>query len=162
MYRINCYSDDPDGFAETRTLAGWYDADKATSYDEDTRWDGNNHISLATGTQWGHERLDRTAGGRWAIYSWSQWQGVSPSARFVTAEQAKEWMIRNDYSAEAITEATGIDMEDERGPGRPEIGPPIQVRLPADLLGALDTQRGDLSRAEAVRRAVTAWTTKGS
>lgn len=41
----------------------------------------------------------------------------------------------------------------KRGPGRPEIGPAIQVRLPEDLLAAVDA-RADaegVSRAEMVR-----------
>lgn len=38
--------------------------------------------------------------------------------------------------------------------GRPEVGPVIQVRLPADLLGMIDAdaEENGLSRAEMIRR----------
>lgn len=46
-------------------------------------WNGSNHISQATGSQWEHESLLRTAGGWWVLHRWSQWQGVSPTNRNV-------------------------------------------------------------------------------
>lgn len=46
-----------------------------------------------------------------------------------------------------------IEVEEKRGPGRPEIGPAIQVRLPEDLLAAVDAkaEAENVSRAEMVR-----------
>lgn len=43
--------------------------------------------------------------------------------------------------------------------GRPEIGKPINIRLPDDLLADVDAYaaRLDMSRAEVIRRAVKAW-----
>jgi metal-responsive CopG/Arc/MetJ family transcriptional regulator len=43
--------------------------------------------------------------------------------------------------------------------GRPEIGKPINIRLPGDLLADLDTYaaRFDMSRAEVIRQAVRQW-----
>jgi hypothetical protein len=43
-----------------------------------------------------------------------------------------------------------------RGPGRPEIGRMVNVRMPADMIAALDAQRStaDLSRAEVIRAIV--------
>ena len=35
--------------------------------------------------------------------------------------------------------------------GRPPVGDPIQVRLPAWMLAAIDTERGEQSRAEFIR-----------
>ena len=44
-------------------------------------------------------------------------------------------------------------MESERGPGRPEIGTPINVRLGDDLLKAIDAKAAEygVSRAEFIR-----------
>ena len=42
------------------------DTDNATaSWEEGTRWNGNNHISLATGSQWDHQKLYRSRRGRY-------------------------------------------------------------------------------------------------
>jgi hypothetical protein len=52
------------------------DTDRAKkSWDEDTRWDGHNHISKATGSQWEHEKLYRSRKGRYYVEHTSQWQG---------------------------------------------------------------------------------------
>lgn len=51
-------------------------------------------------------------------------------------------------------------MPDAMSPaGRPEIGKPINIRLPDDLLADVDTYaaRLDISRAEVIRRAVKQW-----
>jgi hypothetical protein len=45
---------------------------------------------------------------------------------------------------------------DTRGPGRPEVGPNVNVRIPADLLAWIDERAGDvgLSRAAFIRDAL--------
>jgi hypothetical protein len=64
--------------------------------------------------------------------------------RSVTVSDAAE------YAAIKIRNA------EQRGPGRPEIGPPVNVRLPADLLAWLDEQAADagVKRAEFIRDAL--------
>jgi len=66
--------------------------DKATIYEEGTRWNGNNHISLHTGSQWDHEKLIRTAGGTWILNRWSQWQGSQETYEETTDEEAAVWL----------------------------------------------------------------------
>jgi hypothetical protein len=66
------------------------------SWQEQTRWNGNNHISVNTGSQWTHETLYKSAKDRYYIVFTSQWQGSSPSARFVEPEEAARWLILND------------------------------------------------------------------
>ncbi|HUX16828.1 MAG TPA: hypothetical protein VMW52_10175 [Phycisphaerae bacterium] len=45
------------------------------SYEEDTRWDGHNHISLNTGSQWAHQTLHRSRKGRyWLECSSQRWR----------------------------------------------------------------------------------------
>jgi hypothetical protein len=145
MDRVNVYD------TETRELVGWFDIDAAEKFREDTEWDGNNHISKATGSQFDHQTLYRTKGGRWVLNRWSQWQGSRETYEFISDDEAREWLIAQNEDV-AVERYFG-ELEDERGPGRPEIGPAIQVRLPEDLLAQIDAKAEDdgVSRAEMVR-----------
>lgn len=156
MNRINVYEDSDDSHDSRPRLAGWFDADAADTFDENTRWDGSNHISVATGSQWDHEMLYRTSGGRWVLHTWSQWQGSTPTYRFITADHAHTWLMANDHD-NAVLEHIG-PLESERGPGRPEIGDPITVRLGNELLAQVDEYAAgqSMSRAEALRQLVSA------
>lgn len=133
-------------------FVGWFDRAKAERFEEATHWDGNNHISHATGSQWDHEELYRTAGGRWVLHFWSQYQGHPCGYRFVGDDRAREWLLLNDHD-EAVERFFG-EIEDEVGPGRPEIGPPILVHLPAEMTEKLEAlaQRCSTPRAEVIRR----------
>ncbi len=62
------------------------------SWEEDTRWNGNNHISVNTGSQWEHEALYLSAKGRYYIVHESQWAG---SAAFVPDAEAARWLLVN-------------------------------------------------------------------
>jgi hypothetical protein len=74
------------------------DTDKAKqSWEEDTRWNGNNHISVATGSEWKHEKLYQSAKGRWWIEHTSQWQGSTPVARMVPPAEAARWLLANGH-----------------------------------------------------------------
>ena len=66
------------------------------TWDEKTRWNGSNHISVATGSQWDHETLYRSRKGRYYIEHISQWQGSEPHAEWISDEEAVRWMITND------------------------------------------------------------------
>lgn len=67
------------------------------SWGEATYWNGNNHISKATGSQWNHEELHKSRKGNYYIERWSQWQGSTPSAEFATEEEAARWLIHNEH-----------------------------------------------------------------
>lgn len=74
------------------------DTARATAtWDEATRWDGRNHISLATGSQWEHETLYLSAKGRYWIEHTSQWQGSTDTAELVTDYDAASWLLRNEH-----------------------------------------------------------------
>lgn len=71
--------------------------DKASSsWNEDTRWDGSNHISVATGGQWEHQRLYRSRKGRYYIEHWSDWQGSVGHCEWVSEHEAVRWLLAND------------------------------------------------------------------
>lgn len=82
----------------------YFDADKAELYKEETFWNGNNHISKVTGSQWNHEALYRTASGKWVLNTYSQMQGVGETHEIITPEEATEWFVKNEYKDEEIPE----------------------------------------------------------
>lgn len=78
------------------------DTDNATqSWNEGTRWDGSNNISRATGSQWTHERLHRSRKGRYYLEHWSQWQGSTPGAAWVSNRHAAGWLLTNEHDVPA-------------------------------------------------------------
>lgn len=145
MARINVFAE------YGQELEGWFDDEKARCFEEKTNWDGRNLISCATGSQWRHEELYRTAGGRWVLHHWSQVQGEGGSYHFITDDEAKVWLLKQEHDS-AVEEF--FELEDEMGPGRPEIGPTISIRLTPDLLEEVDAnaESAKVSRAEAIRR----------
>jgi len=75
----------------------WFDVAKAELFAEATYWNGRNHISRATGSQWDHEALYRTAGGRWILNSWSRVEGSTESWVEVTPGRAAAWLAENEH-----------------------------------------------------------------
>jgi len=64
---------------------------------EDKNWDGNNWISVATGSQWQHERLYRSKKGRYYIEHTSNYQGSREYAEWVSQRAAVVWLLSNDH-----------------------------------------------------------------
>ena len=94
---------------EEGEVVGRFEPSKSEHWDEDTRWNGNNMISVATGSQWEHERLFKTAKGRWVLHHWSNWQGTLDTFRLMSKEAAARWLVLNDEEDavdEALAEAT--------------------------------------------------------
>jgi hypothetical protein len=144
--------------AEDGTLAGHFHPDKAEMFSDGKRWDGSNMIGECSGSQWVDEYLYRTAGGKWVLNTDSTRYMSGPDEfGYVTAGQARDWLLRSKDNDEAIEKYFGdIPDEEDRRPGRPEIGEPVQVRL-GDLLPPVDAyaQAHGIKRAEAIRRLVT-------
>lgn len=156
MARINVYESDDEG---VRILAGWFDSDKAECFDEDARWDGNNHIGVSSGipTNFGGDYLYRTSGARWVLNcDRSCYFNGSDTYQFVSEELAREWLLGNGHDVAVSTHFGPIEEERGPGPGRPEVGKPINVRLGDDLLVEVDRFAADTgrSRAEAIRHLV--------
>ena len=82
----------------------WFDVEKAVRFDESTTWDGNNNISDATGSQWDHEVLYRTASGAWVKHFSSQYQGHDESWTMVDEDDAFAWLLKNEHT-EAVPES---------------------------------------------------------
>lgn len=74
------------------------DTDKAVkSWDEDTRWDGRNHISKATGSQCNHQKLYKSRKGRYYVEHNSQWQGSTPHVEWVSPQEAARWLMLMEH-----------------------------------------------------------------
>ena len=153
MERINITETDDDYGVR---VVGWFDYDKAERFTEDTEWNGSNHISVNTGSQWNHQMLLRTKQGRWVLMVCSDYQGTLPSFEFAGEQAAREWLILNKQDTAA--ERFFGEVEEERGPGRPAIGEAINIRLGDELLTAVDARAAAAgkTRAETIRALVAA------
>lgn len=75
----------------------YFDKDHATEYDEDTNWDGHNYVSVATGSDFNHQILYRTANGRWVLHSWSQREGSMDKYEAIPDADAFGWLVCNGH-----------------------------------------------------------------
>ena len=73
----------------------WFDADKARHFEEATHWDGQNHISNCTGSQFDHESLYATRSG-----GYNHYRQLSPA-------EAAVWLADNGHDEAAETAAPG-------------------------------------------------------
>ncbi len=91
----------------------WFDREKATSWKEGSYFDGNNHVSLATGDKFTHEKLYRTARGRWVLFAWSQWQGSRETWTEITDADAARWLVRNEHDGHpaCATEYAALELQ---------------------------------------------------
>jgi len=75
----------------------WFDAEKAEKFEEDTWFNGHNHVSVATGDQFTHEVLYKTAKGLWVLHEWSQWQGSRATYIDIEPARAQDWLLYNGH-----------------------------------------------------------------
>ena len=100
-----------------RRVIGWFDPTRAERFTEQTDWNGSNNISRATGSQWTHEALWRTSGGRWVLNWWSMWQQqnseLAETYRYLEADEALAWLRLNEHY-NIITQLWGEDPPEGR------------------------------------------------
>lgn len=149
MSRINVFEQEFDEIG--RRLAGWFDSARATERVDGRReWDGESLTDVHAGAN-RTQALYRTAGGRWVLRHESAWQNEETWYEFVSDKSAREWLLVN--KSDDLAEKYFGEIEDERGPGRPEVGPATNIRLGDDLTAKVDDAREDgESRAAAIRR----------
>lgn len=82
----------------------WFDLERAQRFEEATTWDGSNHISDATGSQWDHEAMYHTASGTWVKHFSSQYQGRGETWTMVDESDAFAWLLRNGHT-DAVPES---------------------------------------------------------
>lgn len=136
-------------------VVGWFDADAAEVFSERQVFDGHNWVGAIEGSQWAGQTLYHTAGGRWVICRWSRWEGHQPQYAYLAPDEAREWLVANEHD-EAVARIFGAAPEPEHGPGRPQIGRVVDVRMPDEMIAALDAEadRRGVPRAELVREFV--------
>lgn len=148
MDRTNIFAGHDD-----RRIAGWFDFNAIQG-----RWSDRDHNGNGShGTGRGEEVI-LTAGGKWVMSHWTIWQGEASTRTYITAEQARDWLLRNGED-KAVEEHFGaIPDEEDRRPGRPEIGGRVTTSFGDDLLGAVDAyaRAHAVKRAEALRQLVSA------
>lgn len=66
------------------------------TWEEDTRWDGNNHVSVHTTDKFVHQQLYKTRKGRYWLEHRSQWQGATPHAEWISEQEATRWLLLNN------------------------------------------------------------------
>lgn len=76
-----------------------FNTDTSEKFSEATEFDGHNHVSLATGQWYAHEALYRTAGGRWILHTWSQWEGVVDTWIEIDGADAARWLSVNGHES---------------------------------------------------------------
>lgn len=156
MTRVNVFSyfeNEYDG--QGTELAGWFDPAKADRFEQDRIFDGDNVVGVLTGSPWIDEYLYRTKGGRWVRnLDQTRYHSGPDRYEFYTDEQAKDWLLRSGNHDDVIVRYFG-EVEEEKGPGRPGIGAPLNVRL-GELHPAVArwAEQDDVKMAEWVRRAV--------
>jgi len=74
----------------------WFDLDSAQEWKENTYWNGSNHISCATESQWDHQSLYRSKKGKYILFSWSQRQGIPEKWQTISDEDAARWLNDNE------------------------------------------------------------------
>jgi hypothetical protein len=47
--------------------------------------------------QGGHQRPYKTRKGRYWVERWSQWEGVRPTAEWLSERDAARWLLANDH-----------------------------------------------------------------
>lgn len=156
MARVNVYLYDDEG---GKTLDGWFDPAKSEEYREDSTWNGNTFVGNESGIdhQFGGEWLYRTPGGRWVRNRDAKNYFHGPETyEFIADADARQWLLRNDHD-DAAAKHFG-EIEEERGPGRPEVGKPINWRPGDALLARIDAEaaRRGKSRADTLRELVVA------
>jgi len=95
----------------TNNSGAWFDESAACKFSEATRWNGNNHISVPTGSQWNHEALYYTRGGKWILNSWSQYQGSLETYEQIEESAAVDWLIVNGCNLDGLPDNVRATVE---------------------------------------------------
>lgn len=135
MARVNVHSYGQD---EQCRYAGWYDDSTLTEdVSEKADWNGNNHVGRCSGLQTSRQRLLRTKAGRWVRYNDARSEFNGPlKIEFVTDDEAREWLLRNDE----------VDLAEKY------FGPVGQERPDLEVMGRQLRRALENYRTEAVRQ----------
>ncbi|MCP1393276.1 MAG: hypothetical protein J5I35_11065 [Methanothrix harundinacea] len=75
-----------------------FDTERAgAKWPEAADWNGSNHISRNSGTQWGHEALYISQKGRYYVVRSSDYQGSQDEMEILSPREAAGWLVLNDH-----------------------------------------------------------------
>ena len=80
----------------------WFDKDNAECFDDETYWDGNNHISIWNNSQFIRSTLYYTASKNWVLHTHSAYQGSRDSFEIIDLESVTIFFIKNNYVIEDL------------------------------------------------------------
>ena len=66
-------------------------------WDEESDWDGSNHIGRSSRSQWHDHTLHRSRKGRYWLEYRSRVQGEHDHAEWLSNHAAARWLLANDY-----------------------------------------------------------------
>lgn len=89
----------------------WFSTETAEKFDEETYHNGQNWISKATGSQWEHEAIYRTKGGRFILSHYSNFQGSVETYEEIDNETAAVWFSKNGLDPHPACEKEFNDLE---------------------------------------------------
>ena len=146
MDRTNIFASHAD-----HAITGWFDHDAVRARWTDLDADGNGSRGTGRGTG-----IVLTAGGKWVSSHLTIWAGEEATFAYTTPEQAREWLIANNEDDAVAWHFGELAAEEDRRPGRPEIGGRYTMTYGDDLLAGVDAYADEhgITRAEAVRRLV--------
>ena len=75
----------------------WFETEEAKLYKNDTDWNGQNHVSVVTGSQFHHQWLYRTKSGLWILNCWSNYQNEIETYSEISEAEAEQWLLRNGH-----------------------------------------------------------------
>lgn len=91
----------------------WFSQKKAELFNEATYHDGRNSISKATGSQFKHEALYRTKGGRFILNQYADIQGSRESYEEISNVEAAIWFSVNESDPHTACEKEFNELEIE-------------------------------------------------
>lgn len=69
----------------------------AATWEEASDWNGSNHISRVTGSQWYHETLFLSKKSRYYVVRSSNVQGSQDEMEILSPREAAAWLLLNDH-----------------------------------------------------------------
>ena len=82
------------------------------SWKELTFFDGRNHISVSTGSQWLHETLYLSSKGRYYLVKESDYKGTLPCAVLLGEPEAARWLLANGRDIPEALKPFAVDIEE--------------------------------------------------
>lgn len=80
----------------------WFDASKATRYEERTCWNGQNNVSLNTKANGYHEAIYETLSHAFILHKYSSVLSSRDTYQLISEQEAAQWFIDSEYNGEEI------------------------------------------------------------